>query len=266
MTQQAARFTGSIPEHYDKYLGPRIFGRFAADLAARVAVAAPGSVLELAAGTGIVSRALRDVLPAASSLVASDLNPPMLEVARSKFGAAENIRFETLDATNLLSADGSFDAVACQFGVMFFPDKQGSYAEVLRVLMPGGRYVFNVWGPWEQNAFARIAHEAVAPFFRDNPPVFYKVPFSYHDAAEIEQALAKAGFANIAISPLRLSATIPSAPDFARGLVFGNPLIDEIRARGGDAERICAAVADALQENLGRSMTLEALVIEAMKP
>jgi SAM-dependent methyltransferase len=265
MTQQSAGFVGSIPEHYDKYLGPRIFDRYAQDLAARVVASAPDTVLELAAGTGIVSRCLRDALPVDSSLVASDLNPPMLEVARRKFEAGEDVRFEALDATSLPYGDATFDAVACQFGVMFFPDKQRSYEEVLRVLKPCGQYVFNVWGSWEDNAFAQVAHEAVAAFFPDDPPGFYRVPFGYHDPVMIEQALLKAGFSSVAIKPVSFCSAIKSAQEFASGLVYGNPLFDEILARGGDPKEIRLAVASAIEERLGDSMSLAALVIEASK-
>ena len=265
MTRQSARFVGSIPEHYDNYLGPRLFDYYAADLTARVAASDPCSVLELAAGTGIVSRCLRDALPADTTLVASDLNPPMLAVAGNKFEAGENIRFEAVDATRLPYDDASFDVVACQFGVMFFPDKERAYEEVRRVLKPGGRYVFNVWGSWENNAFAQIAHEAVSPFFPDNPPGFYRVPFGYNDQAEIEHALFGADFSHVSIVPVRHESAIPSAAEFATGLVFGNPLIDEIRAQGGDPQRICSAVASAIEQRLGESMSLEALLIEASK-
>ena len=265
VTGQSARFIGSIPEHYDKYLGPRIFNGYAHDLATRVAAGIPDSVLELAAGTGIVSRHLRDAIPAGSSLLASDLNPPMLELARNKFDAGEDIRFEALDATNLPFADASFDAVACQFGVMFFPDKQRSYEEVLRVLKPGGRYIFNVWGSWERNAFARIAHEAVARFFPDDPPGFYRLPFGYHDPVVIEQALLQAGFAQVTVHSVGFHSDIPSAQEFATGLVYGNPLLDEIVSRGGDPQGIRQAVAAAIGDRLGQSMSLEAIVIEASK-
>lgn len=265
MIEKSSGFVGSIPEHYDKYLGPRIFNCFAQDLAARVAESAPDSVLELAAGTGIVSRCLRDALPAHSSLVASDLNPPMLEVARRKFEAGEDIRFEALDATSLPYAAASFEAVACQFGVMFFPDKQRSYEEVLRVLKPGGRYVFSVWGSWEDNAFAQICHDAVAAFFPDDPPGFYRVPFGYHDPFVIERALLKADFSNVAVTQVGFRSDITSAQEFASGLVYGNPLFDEILARGGDPEVIRQAVASAIEEKLGASMSLAALVFVALK-
>lgn len=263
---QASRFIGSIPEHYDRFLGPRLFDPFAEDLAARVAQREPASVLELAAGTGIVTRKLRDQLPVDCTLTASDLNQPMLDRAMSKFEDDDNVVFQTADASQLIFDDALFDCVVCQFGVMFFPDKQRSYEEVLRVLRPGGHYIFNVWGAWASNSFAEIAHNAVSGFFPDNPPGFYRVPFSYHDQAAIAQSMLSAGFANVVAQPVTVTASIPSATDLATGLVFGNPLHEEIISRGGDPNEIRAAVAESLERALGTSMSLQALVIAAEKP
>jgi ubiquinone/menaquinone biosynthesis C-methylase UbiE len=265
MTKQASNFIGSIPQHYDRFLGPRIFHDFADDLAGRVAELTPGSVLELAAGTGIVTRRLRDALPADCPLIASDLNPPMLEVAKSKFKSDEKLHFEPADAMNLPYEDSSFDAVACQFGVMFFPEKQRSFEEVQRVLKPGGSYIFSVWGPWETNPFARIAHEAVAEFFPDDPPGFYRVPFAYHDTDDIQASVTGAGFSRVTIETLHVTSAIPSAMEFATGLVFGNPLFEEVTSRGGDPDQVCSAVAAAIEDQLGESMPLEALIINAYK-
>ena len=145
MTNQAAQFVGTIPENYDRGLGPHVFVDYAADLTRRVTSTSPNRVLEMAAGSGIVTRMLRDALPASTHLLASDLNPPMLEVARKKFKAGEKADFQPADATALPFEDAAFDAVVCQFGVMFFPDKDKSYREVYRVLSPGGCYLFNVW-------------------------------------------------------------------------------------------------------------------------
>jgi len=165
-----ASFVGSIPEHYDRGLGPMVFVDYAADIARRTAVCSPRRVLEIAAGTGIATRRLRDVLPAGAHLTATDLNPPMLEIARAKFRPDEQVDFRPADATTLPFADGSFDAVVCQFGVMFFPDKDKSYREVHRVLAPGGRYLFNVWDGHRHNQFGRIAHEVAGGFFPADPP------------------------------------------------------------------------------------------------
>lgn len=265
MTQDAARFVGSIPENYDKGLGPHIFMGYADDLARRVAALNPGSVLELAAGTGIVSRKLRHSLQADCDLIVSDLNPPMLEVAKQKFQPDEAVKFEMVDAMELKFGAASIDAVVCQFGVMFFPDKERSYAEVHRVLKPGGSYLFNVWDTWQKNPFAQITHQAVEAFFPDNPPGFYKVPFSYNDAAEIEGSLSRAGFSRVTIERLPLRSKIPSAMDFAKGLVFGNPVYDEIVTQGGNPDTLCAAVADAIDRQLGQEMPLQALIVQASK-
>lgn len=264
MTDQASRFVGSIPENYDRYLGPRIFQRFAGDLASRAAEHGPDSVLELAAGTGIVSRCLRDQLPPSSTLISTDLNLPMLEVAKSKFEAGEDAHFEIADATGLPYEDNRFDMVVCQFGVMFFPDKQRSYEEVLRVLQPDGRYLFNVWGSLAANPFARITHEAIAALFPDDPPGFYKVPFSYHEVDVIETSLLAAGFSRVTTHRVEFVSDIPSAREFATGLVFGNPLFEEVTSRGGDPDHVCLAVTSAIKEKLGNSMPLQATVIDAL--
>jgi len=266
MTDQASRFIGTIPQYYDRSLGPRIFNAFARDLAARVARLKPHAVLELAAGTGIVSRELRDQLASCCELLVTDLNAPMLEVAAAKFDAADSVRFETADASKLPFAPASFDAVVCQFGVMFFPEKSASYQQALRVLKPGGHYVFSVWGPWGENPFARIAHDTLAGFFPDDPPGFYRVPFGYCDVDEIHTALAQAGFVGLDAQWLAIDSAIPDPFDFASGLIYGNPVLEEILAREGDPDAICAALAIALERELGSTMPLQALVIQARAP
>jgi len=263
--EEAARFTGSIPENYDHGLGPHIFADYAGEMARRVASLQPANVLELAAGTGIVSRKLRDALAAECELTASDLNPPMLDVAKAKFEAAELVRFRQIDATNLEFDEASFDALACQFGVMFFPDIERSYSEACRVLRPGGNYLFSLWDTWESNPFAQIAHETVAGFFPDNPPGFYKVPYGYNDSNVIQQSILDAGFAEVTIEAVPLVSRISSAARFARGLVFGNPLFEEISTRGGDPEEVCGAVAEAIDRQLGAEMPLQALFVHAKK-
>lgn len=265
MTTKAAEFVGSIPENYDAGLGPHLFIDYAQDIARRVAELRPKSVLELASGTGIVTRRLRDALAPECSLIASDLNPPMLEVAKAKFRDDELISFEQVDAMDLGFEDATFDVVTCQFGVMFFPDKGRSYAEVHQVLKTGGTYVFNVWDSWRANSFAQIAHETVESFFPDDPPGFYKVPFGYYDAEEIRKAVLQAGFSHVSIDTVQRTSKIPSANKFAQGLVFGNPLFEEIVSRDGDPEEIRAALADAIERKLGSEMSLQALVIQAKK-
>ena len=269
MSDDAARFTGNIPQHYDAGLGPMIFVDYAEDIARRVAACHPARVLETAAGTGIVTRRLRDVLPAGVSLTATDLNPPMLEIARAKFRPGEQVAFRPADAMALPFADNSFDAVVCQFGVMFYPDKDKSYREIHRVLAPGGHYVFSVWDSHRYNPFGRITHEVAGKFFPDDPPQFQSVPFSYR-FDPIKDSLIAADFTEIGAAVVRLQKTLPDAASLARGLVYGSPIIDQVRARGGvEPEHIVEALVREFHREFGAdpgSMPLQAIVFSATKP
>jgi SAM-dependent methyltransferase len=269
VTDQAARFTGSIPAHYDRGLGPHLFIDYAADLARRTVACKPRHVLELAAGTGIATRLLRDALPSTAELIASDLNPPMLDIARGKFAGGEKIEFHRADATALPFQDEAFDAVACQFGVMFFPDKARAYREVHRVLVRGGTYHFNVWDSFAFNPFAQIAQDTVAGFFQEDAPTFYTVPFGYHRIDDIKAALVEAGFEDIAAHVLKIAKSIPKARQFAEGLILGNPIVEEIQMRGAvDPEAIVKALTTALQAAFGPDpgcMPLQAIVFRACK-
>ena len=177
--------------------------------------------------------------------------------------------FRPADATALPFPDGSFDAVVCQFGVMFYPEKDKSYRETYRVLTPGGRYLFNIWDAHHYNPFGRITHEVAASFFPADPPQFYKVPFSYHQIDPIKESLIGAGFADINVAVVRLEKEISNSALFARGLVFGNPLIDQIKARGGvDPDRIVDALMRALRKEFGADpgrMPLQAIVFSASR-
>lgn len=264
MTNQTAFFGGSIPENYDAGLGPHIFVDYGAELASRVAMENPESVLELAAGTGIVTRLLRNFLPLDCRLVASDLSPEMLEVAATKFEPGDEVVFEEVDAMALPYDDETFDCLACQFGVMFFPDKAASFAEALRVLKPGGVYHFNVWDSWEGNPFARIIQETIERFFPGDAPQFYKAPFSYPDPAVIEADLRAGGFEEIAIEAITLQKDI-DYPLLVRGIIHGNPTATEIEERGGNVDEISNAVEEALKAEFGDpgELPLRALFVRA---
>ncbi len=265
MNDQAARFVGSIPENYDRGLGPVLFAGWAEDVARLVAGLNPASVLELAAGTGIVTRKLRDELADDYKLVATDLNTPMLEIAQTKFQQNESVRFEQADATDLQYTDACFDFVICQFGVMFFPDKKRSHTEVLRVLKPGGTYLFTLWDSMEANPFARLIHETIAQFFPEDPPQFYKVPYGYNDADEVRDLVISAGFSEVVVERPAINSTIVSVRDFAEGLVFGNPLYEEVVARGGKPVEVCKALEETIRRDVGNELLLKILRIQAKK-
>jgi ubiquinone/menaquinone biosynthesis C-methylase UbiE len=265
MQQDSASFSGSIPEHYDSGLGPVIFVDYADDIARRAAALKPKRVLETAAGTGIVSRRLRDHLPPGTQLTSTDLSPAMLNVAKAKFKPAEQIAFQPTDATALPFPESSFDVVVCQFGVMFYPDKEKSYREVHRVLTPGGSYLFNVWDSHRYNAFGRIPHELLARFFPDNPPQFQSIPFSY-GFEPIRDSLVAAGFTDIAAHVVRVEKDIGDGTGLARGIVFGSPVLDQIKVRGGVApEQFFDALVTGYQRECGNPgrMSIQATVFSA---
>ena len=225
-------FSGSIAALYDRLLVPMLFRPYAEDLARRVAAAAPASILEIAAGTGIVTEAIGRAAPGAT-LIATDLNQAMLDVAAARI-AAPRVSFRQADAMSLPFPDRSFDLVACQFGVMFFPDRVHAYREALRVLRPGGLFLFNSWDRIEANPASDVAARAVAALFPDDPPDFFaRVPFGYHDKAAVEADLSAAGFARIEAETEAMRSRIGSAREAAVGLCQGSPLRSEIEARGG---------------------------------
>ena len=187
-------FAGSIPKLYDTYLVPLIFEPYAADLVNRLSSRSLSRVLEIAAGTGVVTRALASALPESVSIVATDLNQAMLDEA-SVVGTKRTVEWRQADAMQLPFRDGTFDAVVCQFGVMFFPEKSKAFSEARRVLRPGGVFIFNVWDRIAENEFADTVTTALESVFPKDPPRFLaRTPHGYHDHRIIERDLANGGF------------------------------------------------------------------------
>jgi ubiquinone/menaquinone biosynthesis C-methylase UbiE len=262
-----AHFIGSIPEYYDRHLGPVLFEPPALDLASRLDAGPGERVLELACGTGVVTRRLLGALPDSARLVATDLNAPMLDHARERIGEDRRLEWRVADATSLPFADGTFDACVCQFGVMFFPDKLAAMREARRVLRPGGRLLFNVWSAQQHNPFGRIADSTIAGFFESDPPRFYQAPFSWCDEGLIHVTVGAAGFRDVELERLEFATTCVSAADLAMGLVRGNPVLLEIHERAtADVGDIEAALAAALAREGGERPwhgLLRALVVSA---
>jgi ubiquinone/menaquinone biosynthesis C-methylase UbiE len=205
-----AVFSGSIPSLYDKYLGPLIFEPYAQDLANRLSALNAERVLETAAGTGIVTRALERSLSPRGSIVATDLNQPMLDHAAERIPSSR-VSWQKADAQALPFPDGAFDAVICQFGVMFFPDRQKAYREARRVLKPGGHFIFNVWDKIEHNEFADLVTAAVADMFANDPPRFLaRIPHGYDDQQAVIADLRSAGFTTIAVETLMRRSVAPT--------------------------------------------------------
>ncbi|MEP6873809.1 MAG: class I SAM-dependent methyltransferase [Burkholderiales bacterium] len=239
-------FAGSVPELYDSHLVPLIFEPYAVDLAARVAALEPSRVLEIAAGTGVVTRAMARTLPAQVELIATDLNPPMLDRAAA-VGTARPVTWQQADAMRLPFDDASFDVVVCQFGVMFFPDKAHAFAEARRVLRRGGVFVFNVWDRLPENELADTVTTALAGLFPADPPMFMaRTPHGHFDHATIARDLASAGFdAPPRFETLAARSRAASAREAATAYCQGTPLRGEIAAHAGaslvEATAVCTA-------------------------
>jgi SAM-dependent methyltransferase len=252
VAEQNAAFVASIPVNYDRYLGPLFFRGYADEMAALLDVRPGMRVLETACGTGLVTERLVARLAGDGHLVATDLNEPMLAHAATKGLPGDHLEWRQADATKLPFADGSFDAIVCQFGMMFFPDKALGMHEAFRVLKPGGRLHISVWDRLADNPVPRITHETVATFFPKDPPGFYTVPFSLHDPTVVGGLLAGAGFDEVRWERLDKTGVSPSAADATLGLIDGSPIYLAIVEQRPDAlPDIRAGVAKNLASTLG---------------
>jgi len=270
-------FAGSIPELYERIMVPMIFEPYAQDLARRAATvleasaSATTALLEVAAGTGAVTRELAARLPATATITASDLNQPMLDVATGR-GTARPITWQLADVMSLPFPDGSFDAVVCQFGVMFFPDRPGGYAEIRRVLRPGGTFLFNVWGGLEDNDFARVVTEALDELFPDDPSTFMaRVPHGYHDPQRIQADLVAAGFTSPAsFVTIDERSRCASAAMAATGYTQGTPAHNEILSRDpgamGEATARAAAAIERCYGATDIDAKISATVVSVTSP
>lgn len=267
MTNQDARFAGSIPQLYDHYLGPLLFEPYAEDLATRLVHVSDGAVLETAAGTGVVTRALAQRLPPSVRIVATDLNPAMLDILARR-ETRPSLRVQQADAQTLPFADGEFDALVCQFGMMFMPDKPRAFREARRVLARRGRFVFNVWDRLEANPVSEVVAQTIARAFPHDPPRFFeRTPFGYHDEPSIREHLAQAGFTHVTIEVVEKATRAKDPHHVAFGLCQGTPMRSEIESRApGGLEEITESVGRALAERFGTASfdhPMRALVVTA---
>ena len=237
MSDADSVFAGSVPKLYETLLVPLIFEPYAQDLKDRIASMRASRILEIAAGTGVVTRALTTIANDRMSIVATDLNQAMLDQAAA-VGTARPVKWQQADAMALPFPDGGFDAVVCQFGAMFFPDKAKAYSEARRMLAPGGVFVFNVWDRISENEFADTITTALEAVFPEDPPRFLaRTPHGYHDRSAIERDLAGGGFAGTArIATVAARSRASSARLPAIAYCQGTPLRNEIEAR--DASRL----------------------------
>lgn len=246
-----ARFVGSIPALYDRFMGPTLFEPYAQDLAARMPAGAT-RVLEIACGTGRVTRHLLASLPAGATMVATDLNQPMIDEAQKSL-VDPRLSWKAADAQALPFPDGSFDAIFCQFGLMFVPDKLLAMREMKRVLVPGGTLLLSVWDSLANNPASQRLHQLAYETMVDNPPTFMALPFSMHDLRALDALAAEARFSSHNVVTVPLPGIAASANDLATGFVRGNPLYLQLVERSIDADAFQAKVAAALAAEFGES-------------
>jgi ubiquinone/menaquinone biosynthesis C-methylase UbiE len=240
-------FSAAVPENYDRYLVPIMFDPYARDLAQRVADSARGEVLELACGTGAVTRRLHEVLPASCPILATDLSAAMLAVAQRRLPADARLAWQTADASALPFPARRFGAVVFQFGLMFVPDPGAALREARRVLRDDGSLFLSVWDAPASNPHAEV-FEGVARRFVLEPDALedFARPFSMSDRAVLKNLLESSGFERVSLEVVQREAVSPSAADWARGAVLGTPRGAQFQAAGIALEPLIEALGVAL--------------------
>ena len=264
--EKTAAFAGTIPANYERYLGPFLFEPYAIDLVSRLQDKKYNDILEIACGTGRVTKHLASSVKY-DTLTATDLNPDMIDVAKEKV-PDKKIKWLAADAMELPFENNSFDLVVIQFGVMFFPDKLKGLSEARRVLKPGGKLIFSTWDKTENVPGIYEGRNVIESYFEGDPPKFYSIPFSMHDEKELRDLPTDAGFKKVKVELVTKEGHSSSTADLSIGIVEGNPIYLAIKEKDPSlVSRISAHVTKTLTEKYGASITvpLKAWVVEASK-
>jgi len=262
------RFTGQIPKFYDEYMGPMFFEDYAIEIANRIDPSTVQIALELSCGTGRVTNHIRRVLNSNAKLIASDISPDMLTIAKAKLKNS-TIEWQSIDFTKIPFADNSLDLVVCSFGYMFAENKTSAFAEALRVLRPTGKLIISTWGKLEHNEASNVFRRTVKKYFGDSLPDTYKIPYSMHDSDAIRAHLLEAGFSKIEIDLVEKNSVSESAKKATTGMVQGGSLYNEIiKTNPAWVEQISEEVEKEFSEKYGAapmSAPMKALIIQAQK-
>jgi ubiquinone/menaquinone biosynthesis C-methylase UbiE len=264
----AQLYSGSIPANYEKYLGPYLFEPYALDIVELLQSDDCKLILELACGTGRVTNHLLKLISNEGKIIATDINPDMLQIAQTKVTDSK-IAWRIADAHELPFDDNTFDHVICQFGVMFFTDKQQAFKEVYRVLSPQGKFVFNCWDSLDGNKRVGAVRDVMEDVFGNEAPDFLqKGAYSFYNVAAIKTLLDAAGFKNITIGHVHKIAPYTNVEDYINGYVDGTPLSTFLQARDASMrdvvkQKLRDALGDQFNSNPATEMT--ALVCTAVK-
>jgi SAM-dependent methyltransferase len=263
MVSASATFKG--PEYYDNCLGPIWFDPFAADLVQRLRKKPPGNVLEIACGTGLVTRRLREHVDPSLQIVATDLSKVMLDYARAKHAAQIGIEWREADALKLPFENAAFGAVVCGFGIMFVPDRLAMLKEARRVLVEGGILLFNVWDRIEENPHAAANAEVVEGLFPGDAEMRFRMPYGMHDFALLRQLLTDARFRDTRIETKRIAIEGADPRTMATGQIRGTPRSALIEKRGVSLDLVIDKVTDALTKAGGAPYTghAQAVIVQA---
>jgi len=259
---------GQTATHYDQFLGPLYFEPYAIEVAKRIDPANVTVVLEIAAGTGRVTRHIRERISRSAKLIASDISGEMLAVAKNKLGHPD-IEWQHIDAQQLPFSDDSIDLVICCFGYMFVPDKQTAFAEVYRVLRRGGHFIFTTWDKLENNPASYTSRSIAMQYLKEPLPASYDLPTSMSDEVDIRSLLQDTGFSQLSIEKVKLLSVTPSAKEAALGFVQGVSVYDEVRKRKPESiDDIKTRLEKELADQFGdapMSVPISALISQAWK-
>lgn len=246
MSDTHASFTGSIPQYYDNCLGPAWFDAFGDDLAQRLPREPTGDVLEIACGTGLVTRWVRENLDKRVRLIATDLSAAMLNYGRQKLSDYHGIEWREADATSLPFDNDQFGAVVCAFGVMFVPDKRKVFNEIHRVLKEDGLFLFNVWDRIELNPCSAANAEVIEALFPGDEELRFGTPYEMHDPEMLRSLLSETGFREERIETKRVEVHNVSARSVANGQIRGTPRSLLLQKHGVSLDDIVDKVTDGL--------------------
>jgi ubiquinone/menaquinone biosynthesis C-methylase UbiE len=269
MAKEAFTFSGDDASNYETWLGPILFEPSSLEFMKYIGTKDLHHVLEISAGTGRLTRHLRDYFPFATSIVASDISPDMLEIAKENLKSLP-IEFQTADAQNLPFDDNSFDLVVWQYGLMFLPDKQKGVSEAFRVLKPEGRLILSTWDSIENIPLLRIVfNETIIPFFEGEDTARYSTPFSLYDPAKLNEFLTTAGLKNKKIIPVEFGSRSTSPKEIVNAFLLKHPLGREVANKErGALQMLAKQMEQRLSDRFGKidlRFKLKALISTGQK-